>query len=111
MPLPSRRRFLGVSAAAGASGWFGRFAHAAAPDPKRKRSCVLLWMQGGPATIDMWDLKPGHENGGPFKEIPTAVPGVRIGEHLPKVASWMKELSVVRSVSTKECPVNSTTAW
>ncbi len=102
MSLPSRRRFLGVSAAAGTSGWFGRFARAAAPDPKRKRSCVLLWMQGGPSTIDLWDLKPGQDNGGPFKAIPTAVPGVRIGEHLPKVAAWMKHLSVVRSVSTKE---------
>ncbi len=36
---------------------------------KPKRSCILLWMNGGPSTIDLWDLKPGHENGGPYKEI------------------------------------------
>ena len=41
----------------------------AARNPQRKRSCILLWMNGGPATIDMFDLKPGHANGGPFKEI------------------------------------------
>ena len=35
-------------------------AMAAGRDPKRKRSCILLWMNGGPATIDLWDLKPSH---------------------------------------------------
>ena len=44
----------------------------AAANPQRKRSCILLWMNGGPATIDLFDLKVGHENGGPFKEIQTA---------------------------------------
>ncbi|HUR53900.1 MAG TPA: DUF1501 domain-containing protein, partial [Gemmataceae bacterium] len=92
-----------VSTAVSVSGWMGRLAQAAeATKTKPKKSVILLWMNGGPATIDLWDLKPGHDNGGPFKEIQTAAPGVRIGEHLPKVATWMKELSVVRSVSTKE---------
>jgi hypothetical protein len=59
-------------------------------------------MDGGPATIDLWDLKPGHANGGPFKEIPTAVPGLKVGEHLPKMAGWAQRLAVVRSMSTKE---------
>ena len=43
-------------------------------------------MYGGPSQIDTFDLKPGHENGGPFKSIETAVPGLRISEHLPKIA-------------------------
>ena len=43
-------------------------------------------MNGGPAQMDTFDLKPGHENGGPFKEIATAVPGIKISEHLPKIA-------------------------
>ena len=43
-------------------------------------------MNGGPSQIDTFDLKPGHANGGPFKEIDTAVPGIKISEHLPKLA-------------------------
>src|SRR5437660_10976221 len=104
-PTWTRRHVLRVGAAAcsvSVSGWLGRLALAAGRDPKRKRSCILLWMAGGPATIDLWDLKPGHANGGPFKEIPTAVPGLKVGEHLPKMAGWAKRLAVVRSMSTKE---------
>ena len=53
---------------------------------RTRRACILLWMTGGPSQIDTFDLKPGHANGGPFKEIATSVPGLRISEHLPKLA-------------------------
>src|SRR5439155_24422414 len=101
----SRRHFLRAGAAAlsvSVSGWLGRLAQAAGNDPRRKRACILLWMDGGPATIDLWDLKPGHANGGPFKEIATAAPGLRIGEHLPKLAAWANHLAIVRSMKTRE---------
>src|SRR5215510_15131094 len=78
------------------SGWFDVLARAAAGHPQRKRACILLWMTGGPSTIDLWDLKPGHANGGPFREIPTGVPGLRISEHLPRLAALGKELALVR---------------
>jgi uncharacterized protein (DUF1501 family) len=100
----SRRHFLrvgAVSVGATLCPWFGRLA-TAADNPTRKRSCILLWMNGGPATIDMWDLKPGHENGGPYQEIQTAAPGLKIGEHLPFLAKQAKDLAVIRSMSTKE---------
>ncbi len=100
-----RRHFLRVGALSvgvSLSGWLAPLARAAANDPKRKRSCILLWMNGGPSTIDLFDLKPGHENGGPFKEIATAAPGVRISEHLPKVAERMRHVSLVRSMTSKE---------
>jgi hypothetical protein len=77
-------------------------AHAAGPDPRRKRSCILLWMSGGPSQLDTFDLKPGHANGGPFKEIQTATPGVKISEHLPKVARHLDKMAVIRSMATKE---------
>jgi hypothetical protein len=89
-------------AATSSSGWLQRVALATADDPRRKRSCILLWMNGGPSTIDLWDLKPGQANGGPYKEIATTVPGVRIGEHLPKIAERMQHLAILRSMSTKE---------
>jgi uncharacterized protein (DUF1501 family) len=84
------------------SGWLGRLAAQAADDPRRKRSCILLWMSGGPSQLDTFDLKPAHTNGGPFKEIATTASGVRISEHLPKLAGQMKHLAVLRSMRTRE---------
>jgi uncharacterized protein (DUF1501 family) len=84
------------------SGWLGDLAAHAANDPQRKRACILLWMAGGPAQTDTFDLKPGHGNGGPFREIATAAPGVRIGEHFPRLAGQAKRLAVLRSMRTKE---------
>ena len=91
-----------VSTAVSMSGWMGRLAQATEQSKtKPKRSCILLWMNGGPASIDLWDLKPGHENGGPYKEI-EAAPDLKIGEHLPKLAKHGKNIAVLRGMSTKE---------
>ena len=65
------------------------------------RSCILLWMGGGPPTIDLWDMKPGAATGGTFKPIRTAGAG-HINQHLPKLAQQMGHLSLVRSMSTRE---------
>ena len=100
--LRTRRDALRLLAAGTVAPWFAPLARSVAGDPARKRSCILLWMAGGPATIDLFDLKPGHENGGPFKPIKTAAPGLEIGEHLPKLAQHGKNLAVVRSMSTQE---------
>jgi uncharacterized protein (DUF1501 family) len=100
-----RRHFLRTGAAAftvSLSGWLGRLAQATGSDPQRKRSCILLWMSGGPATIDLWDLKLGHTNGGPYKEIQTAAPGLKFGEHLTRMAAHANRMAVLRSMSTKE---------
>src|SRR5213075_603637 len=63
-------------------------ATAAAPRKKAK-SVIMVWLAGGPATIDMWDLKPDAPEGirGEFNEINTNVNGVRISEHLPRMPS------------------------
>ena len=106
LELMTRRGWLraaGVAAAMGANtGWLGALAADAARHSQRRRSCILLWMNGGPSTFDLWDLKPGHANGGPFKEIATTVPGLRVGELLPKMSRWAERLAVVRSMKTKE---------
>jgi hypothetical protein len=96
-----RRAGLGLGAAS-VSGWLGSLAAQAADDPRRKRACILLWMAGGPSQTDTFDLKPGHVNGGPFRAIDTAAPGVQISEHLPQLAQRMKHLAVVRSMHTRE---------
>ena len=102
----SRREWLRLAAAGvvsySASGWIERLAHASAGDPQRRRGCILLWMTGGPSQIDTFDLKPGHRNGGPFREIPTSAPGVRISEHLPQLARQMNDMVLIRSMSTRE---------
>ena len=68
---------------------------------KNHKSCILLWMGGGPPTIDIWDMKPGQATGGQFKPISTTGEG-QITELLPKVAQQMHHLSIVRSMSTRE---------
>jgi hypothetical protein len=96
-----RTAALSVGAAGGSmSGWLRALAASAPKKPAK--SVISLWLNGGPATIDLWDLKPGHVNGGPFKEIETTAAGLRIGEHLPKLAKFGKDLALVRSMVTKE---------
>src|SRR5437899_2006272 len=75
-------------------------AEAKGSSKRRANAVVMLWLAGGPATIDMWDLKPNAAEGirGEFKPIPTSVPGVEISEHLPKMAKAMDKASVVRSL-------------
>src|SRR5580704_14988962 len=94
--LPISRRELFRYTAAGTvayslSGWLGALAARAADDPSRRRSCILLWMPGGPSQTDTFDLKPDHKNGGPFKEIAANVAGIRISEHFPKLSQHMHE--------------------
>jgi len=105
-PELSRRDWLKLSAAGvvsySLSGWLAALAADTAGNPQRKRSCILLWMNGGPSQMDTFDLKPGHANGGTFKEIETAVPGIKISEHLPKIAGHMDKMALIRSMSTKE---------
>ncbi|MEX2288383.1 MAG: DUF1501 domain-containing protein [Planctomycetaceae bacterium] len=102
----SRRDWLCLTTAAFAgasmSGWFPALAAQAAATGVRRRSCILLWMSGGPSQMDTFDLKPGHANGGPFKAIDTSVAGMQISEHLPQLAKWMDQCAIIRSLSTSE---------
>lgn len=101
--LGSRRRFLKGMTASLAGLSMSRWLPAlAAAEQQPRRSCVLLWMTGGPSTIDTFDLKPGHANGGPFREIATASPELRISEHLPRLAQLGDRLCAVRGLSTRE---------
>ncbi len=65
----------------------------------KRKSVILVWQAGGPSHIDMYDLKPTApaEYRGEFKPIPTNVPGIEIGEHLPLQATMFDKFSVVRS--------------
>jgi hypothetical protein len=96
------QRLTGGMAGAAFGGSLGAVAARAAVDPARTRSCIVLWMAGGPSQLDTFDLKPGHANGGPFRAIATAAPAIRICEHLPHLAEYTNHLAVVRSMQTRE---------
>jgi hypothetical protein len=61
---------------------------------------LFLWLAGGASQFEMWDPKPGRATGGPFRAISTSVPGVQVGELMPRLAKRMHKLTVVRSLST-----------
>lgn len=71
--------------------------------PQSARSVILLWMTGGPSHLDTWDPKPDRpaENRGPFGTIPTRIPGVRICEHLPRMAGMLDRFTLVRSLDCR----------
>jgi hypothetical protein len=71
--------------------------------PGKAKNVILLYLLGGAATQDMWDLKPNApaEVRGEFKPVPTSAPGVQICEHLPRTAKWMHRAAIVRSVHHK----------
>lgn len=102
----SRRDWMKLSAAGvsalSLSGWFKVLASRAAGLPSKHKSCILLWMDGGPSHKDTFDLKPGTKDAGEFKPIPTAVPGIQISEHFPKLAQLMNHAAILRGMSTGE---------
>lgn len=101
-----RRLFLqGTMAASAASvaSFNGLFSIPALADETRRqgKKCILLWLCGAPSQFETWDPKPGTETGGPFSAIATNLPGVQISSLMPKCATIMDKLAVVRSMSTQ----------
>ena len=63
---------------------------ASAPQP-RADACILIFLNGGPSHLDMWDMKPDAPDGirGEFKPIDSSLAGVQVCEHLPQLAQHM----------------------
>lgn len=78
----------------------GRAAETRSDGFGQAKACIVLYCWGGVSQLETWDLKPEApaEVRGEFKPIATAIPGIRVGEHLPHLARQMKRLAVVRSV-------------
>lgn len=107
----TRREMLKLAAAGVggvcASGWFDILASRAAEQAaqgRRHKSCILLWMDGGPAHMDTFDMKPNAPDNfrGEYRPIQTSVPGIQITEKLPHVAPLMHHAAVLRGMSTGE---------
>src|ERR1700722_9279064 len=73
------------------------------PAPRKAKHVIVLYLLGGAATQDMFDLKPSapREVRGEFRPIATTVPGIQVSEHLPRLARWMHKAALVRSVTHK----------
>src|SRR5580698_1397862 len=97
----NRRDFLRVGALSGLGITLSQYleieAMAANTNPTAK-SCILLWLTGGPSHVDTWDPKPTSS----FKPISTNVAGIQISELFPNIARQMDKLSIVRSLTTEE---------
>src|SRR5262245_41640295 len=99
----SRRAFLGTAAAgfAGLLGGFGTPASARELSRSGKR-VFTVFLHGGVSQLETWDPKPGTDTGGPFRAIPTAVPGIHVSELLPHTAAQMHRLALIRGINTAE---------
>jgi hypothetical protein len=99
-----RRDFIRLGGLVLAGQAFGPLAASATGSGSRRRgarSCILVYLLGGPPQLDTFDLKPDApaEVRGPFRPIATAVPGLRICEHLPRLARLARHYALVRTVS------------
>lgn len=109
MQLPlalARRRFLQL-AGLGLTSFTARgvvAAHGPQAPSARAKACILLYMDGGPSHIDLFDRKPEApaEIRGPFGGIATSVPGTQIADVLPRLAGQMHRIMQVRSVCHRQ---------
>jgi Protein of unknown function (DUF1501) len=100
-----RRKLLtigGLSAFGFGMGMLPNSAVRAAPVAGRARNCILIWLDGGPSHIETYDVKPNApaEVRGPLDSISTSIPGFAISECLPLTASRMKDIAVIRSMTS-----------
>jgi hypothetical protein len=103
----NRRHFLkhvaGAAAVTTAGMTFAQNLQAAAPALRAKgKHLIVLWMGGGPTHMDTWDIHVGSQNQGEFQPIKTSAPGVEISEVLPTVAKNFNNLSIIRSLNSRE---------
>lgn len=97
----SRRSFLGT-----ALGTIGVMSFArptfAAELRRQQHRVLMIWLSGGVSQLETWDPKPGTDTGGPFRAIPTSVPGIHISELLPHTARQMHRMALIRGLNTSE---------
>lgn len=100
----SRRQMLGSLAGGAAGLGLSGLLHPVCAEElaKNDRQVLLIWLDGGMSQLESWDPKPNTQFGGPFRAIPTSVPGVHVSELMPRIAKLMHHLAVVRSMKTED---------
>jgi hypothetical protein len=76
---------------------------------KKPKHFIVLWLGGGPSHMDLWDIKVGSQNQGDFQPIDTAVPGIKIGELMENTAKEFKNLSIVRTLDSRDGDITRAT--
>lgn len=87
---------------AGVAGLLSLLGASAGELARRRKSCILLWMGGGPSQFESFDPKDHPETGGGTRTIATSLPGVPIAEYWPRTATQMRELVLIRSMVGRE---------
>ena len=95
------RRSLTGSLSFAAAPWW-QVLLAAETKRRQARSCIVLFLEGGPSHIDTFDPKPGADTNGPFEAIDTKIAGVKFSQHLPKLAEIADKLAIIRSLHSPE---------
>ncbi len=101
----SRRAFLGGSLLGlGGLAGLGHLTQPAIAESlvQNQKQVLLIWLHGGVSQLETWDPKPKTDTGGPFRAIPTSVPGVHISELLPECAKRMHMMTLIRGLDTGE---------
>jgi hypothetical protein len=100
----SRRQWLGAAAGGAAALGLGPLIQSSIADEVRKKNkqVLFIWIDGGMSQLESWDPKPSTRFGGPFRAIPTSVPGIHVSELLPKTSQQMHHLAIVRSLCTQD---------
>lgn len=101
----ARRQFLGhVASGCGAVAGFGSLVRPAVARQlaAQQKRVLSIFLAGGSSQLESWDPKPKTDTGGPFRAIPTSVPGIHLCELLPATAMQMHRMALVRSINTNE---------
>jgi len=110
MPIATvhRRRFLQTAATSIALA--GTVSATSASATESTSRCIVLLMTGGPSQLETWDPKPNAPSAvrGPFGSNATRIPGVRINEYFPRIASLMDHIAIVRTLSHDDMPLHET---
>ena len=106
---PTRRDMLCATGAASIS-WLGSAAAAKANPELKPRSCIFIWLNGGPSQFETFDPKPNASDDvrGPFGAIQTAVPGVWVSELVPNLAKQFHNYAIIRTLAHRNSDHGST---
>ena len=101
----ARRTFLGgMLAGVGGASMLNVPAFAQPPVAKKmaaqQKNMLVIWLAGGLGQLETWDPKPATRTGGPFRAIPSSVPGTHVSELIPYTAKQMHRISLIRSIDT-----------
>jgi len=96
----SRRQWLGGLGGAALGGLISPAVGEVLKD--KEKQVLFIWLDGGMSQLESWDPKPNTQFGGPFRSIPTVIPGVHVSELMPRMAKKLDKICLVRGICTQD---------